>query len=67
MDQKVQFIVAVIARPRLLVLDEPFGGLDPLNMEALKDAVLALHREGTTIIFSTHDMDSRSGCATRSS
>jgi ABC-2 type transport system ATP-binding protein len=57
MAQKVQFISAVVARPRLLVLDEPFTGLDPLNMEAVKDAVVALHRAGTTVIFSTHDMD----------
>ncbi len=57
MAQKVQFIAAVIARPKLLVLDEPFAGLDPLNMEALKDAVLAINRSGGTVIFSTHDMD----------
>jgi ABC-2 type transport system ATP-binding protein len=57
MAQKVQFISAVIARPKLLVLDEPFTGLDPLNMEALKDAVLALNHSGATVIFSTHDMD----------
>jgi ABC-2 type transport system ATP-binding protein len=57
MAQKVQFIAAVVARPKLLILDEPFTGLDPLNMEVLKDAVLALHRGGTTVIFSTHDMD----------
>jgi len=57
MAQKVQFISAVVARPKLLVLDEPFTGLDPLNMEALKDAVVLLHRGGTTVIFSTHDMD----------
>jgi ABC-2 type transport system ATP-binding protein len=57
MAQKVQFIAAVVARPVLLVLDEPFTGLDPLNMEALKDAVVSLHRGGTTVIFSTHDMD----------
>jgi ABC-2 type transport system ATP-binding protein len=57
MAQKVQFISAVIARPKLLVLDEPFTGLDPLNMEALKDAVLALNHNGATVIFSTHDMD----------
>lgn len=56
MSQKVQFVVAVISRPRLLVLDEPFSGLDPVNMEVLKDAILDLHREGTTILFSTHDM-----------
>jgi ABC-2 type transport system ATP-binding protein len=57
MAQKVQFISAAIARPKLLVLDEPFTGLDPLNMEVLKDAVLKLNHDGTTVIFSTHDMD----------
>jgi ABC-2 type transport system ATP-binding protein len=57
MAQKVQFISAVVARPKLLVLDEPFTGLDPLNMEVLKDAVLDLSQTGTTVIFSTHDMD----------
>jgi ABC-2 type transport system ATP-binding protein len=56
MSQKVQFIVAVISRPRLLILDEPFSGLDPVNMEVLKNAILELNREGTTILFSTHDM-----------
>jgi ABC-2 type transport system ATP-binding protein len=56
MSQKVQFISAVVARPRLLILDEPFTGLDPVNMEVLKDAVLDLQRAGTTVIFSTHDM-----------
>ncbi len=57
MAQKVQFISAVVARPKLLVLDEPFTGLDPLNMDVLKDAVLALNHNGATVIFSTHDMD----------
>jgi ABC-2 type transport system ATP-binding protein len=57
MSQKVQFLVAVIAQPKLLILDEPFSGLDPINMELLKDAVLSLHAAGTTVIFSTHDMD----------
>ena len=57
MAQKVQFLAAVVARPKLLILDEPFSGLDPVNMELLKEAVLSLHREGTTVIFSTHDMD----------
>jgi ABC-2 type transport system ATP-binding protein len=57
MSQKVQFLIAVIARPKLLILDEPFSGLDPINMEVLKDAVLSLHAEGATVIFSTHDMD----------
>jgi ABC-2 type transport system ATP-binding protein len=57
MSQKVQFIAAVVAEPTLLILDEPFSGLDPVNMETLKDAVLDLKRHGTTVLFSTHDMD----------
>ncbi|MBN1514158.1 MAG: ATP-binding cassette domain-containing protein [Phycisphaerae bacterium] len=57
MAQKVQFIAAVIARPELVILDEPFSGLDPVNMEAIRDEVLELKRNGATIIFSTHDMD----------
>ena len=56
MSQKVQFIAAVIAEPELVILDEPFSGLDPVNMNVLRDAVLDLRRQGTTIIFSTHDM-----------
>ncbi|MCP4591394.1 MAG: ATP-binding cassette domain-containing protein [bacterium] len=56
MSQKVQFIAAVIAEPDLVILDEPFSGLDPVNAEVLKDAVLELKRNGATIIFSTHDM-----------
>lgn len=56
MAQKVQFIASVVARPKLLILDEPFSGLDPVNAEALKDAVLEMRRRGTTIVFSTHDM-----------
>jgi ABC-2 type transport system ATP-binding protein len=54
--QKVQFIAAVVSAPELLILDEPFSGLDPVNAEALKDSVLALRDRGTTIVFSTHDM-----------
>jgi len=57
MAQKVQFIAAVVSRPRLLILDEPFSGLDPVNAEALKDAVLEMRNRGTTIVFSTHDMN----------
>lgn len=57
MSQKVQFISAVIAEPRLLILDEPFAGLDPVNAEVIKRAVLELKAMGTTIIFSTHDME----------
>jgi ABC-2 type transport system ATP-binding protein len=56
MSQKVQFIATVIAQPRLVLLDEPFSGLDPVNAEVLRTAVLQLKREGTTVIFSTHDM-----------
>jgi ABC-2 type transport system ATP-binding protein len=56
MSQKVQFISTVISKPRLLILDEPFSGLDPVNADALRDAVLSLRRSGTTIVFSTHDM-----------
>lgn len=57
MAQKIQFISAIVARPRLVILDEPFSGLDPVNMEVLRDAVFELRNNGTTIIFSTHDMD----------
>jgi ABC-2 type transport system ATP-binding protein len=56
MAQKVQFIAAVVAEPDLLILDEPFTGLDPINAEVLKDAILEVRRAGTTIVFSTHDM-----------
>ena len=56
MAQKVQFVAAVISEPELLILDEPFSGLDPVNAEVLKDAVLDVRRDGTTIVFSTHDM-----------
>jgi ABC-2 type transport system ATP-binding protein len=57
MAQKVQFIAAVIAHPKLLILDEPFSGLDPVNAEVIKRAVLGLRDRGTTILFSTHDME----------
>ena len=57
MAQKVQFIAAVVARPKIVILDEPFSGLDPVNLEVLRDAVLELRKQGTTVIFSTHDMD----------
>jgi ABC-2 type transport system ATP-binding protein len=56
MAQKVQFIAAAVSSPELLILDEPFTGLDPVNADALKDAVLDLRKQGTTIVFSTHDM-----------
>ncbi len=57
MSQKVQFIATVVSHPRLIVLDEPFSGLDPVNMDVLKDAVLSLRDSGSTVLFSTHDMD----------
>lgn len=56
MSQKAQFIAAVVGRPDLLILDEPFSGLDPVNTEVLREAVLELRRAGTTVVFSTHDM-----------
>lgn len=56
MAQKVQFIATVIARPELILLDEPFSGLDPVNTETLRDAILELRRNGATLVFSTHDM-----------
>jgi ABC-2 type transport system ATP-binding protein len=57
MAQKVQFIASIVSRPKLLILDEPFSGLDPVNADVLRDAILAVRRQGTTILFSTHDMN----------
>lgn len=57
MQQKVQFISTVLHEPELLVLDEPFSGLDPINQDVLEDIVLEFHARGTTILFSTHLMD----------
>ncbi len=56
MSQKVQFIATVLSRPDVVILDEPFSGLDPVNAVVLRDAVTELKRGGATIIFSTHDM-----------
>jgi ABC-2 type transport system ATP-binding protein len=56
MAQKVQLIATIVARPELVLLDEPFSGLDPVNMEVLRETVLDLKRQGSTVIFSTHDM-----------
>ncbi|CAN5161886.1 ATP-binding cassette domain-containing protein [soil metagenome] len=56
MAQKVQFIATVVSKPELVLLDEPFSGLDPVNGEVLREAVLDLRKEGATVIFSTHDM-----------
>jgi ABC-2 type transport system ATP-binding protein len=56
MSQKVQLIATVIARPKLVILDEPFSGLDPVNATVLRESVLELRQRGATIVFSTHDM-----------
>ena len=58
MQQKVQFIGTLLHDPSLVILDEPFSGLDPINAQALKDTVVELRRRGKTVIFSTHVMDS---------
>lgn len=58
MQQKIQFIVSVINNPELLILDEPFSGFDPVNAELLTEVILELKNNGTTIIFSTHRMES---------
>ena len=56
-QQKIQFIAAVIHKPQLLIFDEPFSGLDPVNVELLKEAVLSLKENGATIVFSSHRME----------
>ncbi|MGD7010218.1 ABC transporter ATP-binding protein [Metabacillus sp. 84] len=56
-QQKIQFITAVLHRPKLLILDEPFSGLDPVNVEMLKEAVEELRQQGTSIVFSSHRME----------
>ena len=56
MAQKIQFITAVVANPQLVVLDEPFSGLDPVNLDVIREAVFRLRGQGSTVIFSTHDM-----------
>ena len=56
MNQKVQFVAATIHKPKLLILDEPFSGLDPVSSRLLRELVLAEHRRGATILFSTHVM-----------
>lgn len=57
MSQKLQFVTTVVHNPKLLILDEPFSGLDPVNANVLKDEIYRLAQEGTTIIFSTHRME----------
>lgn len=56
-QQKIQFISAIIHKPKLLILDEPFSGLDPVNVEMLKEAVVDLKEKGTSIVFSSHRME----------
>ena len=58
MAQKIQFIVTVLHRPKLLIFDEPFSGFDPINANLLKEEILRLRDEGSTVIFSTHNMSS---------
>lgn len=58
MAQKVQFIVTVLHKPKLLILDEPFSGFDPVNANLIKDEIIELNKQGTSIIFSTHRMES---------
>ena len=57
MQQKTQFIATVLHEPKLLILDEPFSGLDPVNAELIKNEIYNLHKQGVTIIFSTHRME----------
>ncbi len=57
MQQKIQFIATVVHEPKLLILDEPFSGLDPINTNLIKDEIHRLNKEGTSIIFSTHRME----------
>ena len=57
MQQKIQFISTVIHQPKLLILDEPFSGLDPINANLIKDEIDELNKKGTSIIFSTHRME----------
>lgn len=58
MAQKIQFVVTVLHRPKLLILDEPFSGFDPVNANLIKDEILELNKQGTSVIFSTHRMES---------
>lgn len=58
MAQKIQFVVCVLHKPKLLIFDEPFSGFDPVNANVIKEEILALREAGTTIVFSTHRMES---------
>ena len=57
MGQKLQFVITVLHEPRLIILDEPFSGLDPVNTNLIKDEIYGLARKGATIVFSTHRME----------
>ena len=57
MSQKLQFVITILHNPKLLILDEPFSGLDPVNSDIIKDEIFNLAQQGTTIIFSTHRME----------
>ncbi len=58
MAQKIQFVVTVLHQPKLLILDEPFSGFDPVNANLIKDEIIQLNKQGTSVIFSTHRMES---------
>jgi ABC-2 type transport system ATP-binding protein len=58
MQQKAQFVATVLHEPDLIILDEPFSGFDPVNAELIKDEILELNKKGSTILFSTHRMES---------
>jgi ABC-2 type transport system ATP-binding protein len=58
MAQKIQFVVTVLHQPKLLILDEPFSGFDPVNANLIKDEIIELNKQGTSVIFSTHRMES---------
>lgn len=58
MAQKVQFITTILHRPRLLILDEPFSGFDPVNVELIRAEIMRMKQEGTSVILSTHNMES---------
>ena len=57
MSQKLQFVTTVLHEPKLIILDEPFSGLDPVNANLIKDEIFNLAKKGSTIIFSTHRME----------
>ena len=57
MQQKIQFLATIVHRPPLIILDEPFSGLDPINTNLIKDVIMELNQAGTTVIFSTHRME----------